>query len=101
MTASHLSREYVDEVQRFLDFCERYASNRDEMSRCPCVKYFNMNRMEPWKIKDHRICNGINKFYMKWAFYGDLENGKNMSAREEVDVEMGNYLEDMIRDFGP
>lgn len=70
MTTSCLSRKYVDGVQKFLDFAKRYAPNREKMFYCPCVKCFNMNRLEPWKIKNHLTCNGIDKFYIQWEFHG-------------------------------
>ena len=51
-------------------------------------------------IREHLLCDGIKKNYTTWIWHGELTNMQKGSQSEPFDVEMGDHLEDMIRDLG-
>ena len=46
------------------------------------------------------MCDGIKKNYTTWIWHGELTNMQSGSQSEPFDVDMGDRLEDMIRDLG-
>ena len=50
-------------------------------------------------IQDHLLCNGIKKNYTTWIWHGELIDMQRGSQSEPFDVEIGDRLEDMIRDI--
>ena len=69
----------------------------DRKHFCPCVNCLNGRRQVLDDIQEHLLFDGIKKNYMTWIWDGELTN---IQRSESIDVEMGDQLEDMIRDFG-
>ena len=46
------------------------------------------------------MCDGIKKNYTTWIWHGEVTDMQSGSQSEPFDVEMGDRLEDMIRDLG-
>ena len=44
------------------------------------------------------MCDGIKKNYTTWIWHGELTDMRSESQSEPFDVEIGDRLEDMIRD---
>jgi len=51
-------------------------------------------------IEDHLLCDGIKKNYTTWIWHSEVTDMQSGSQSEPFDVEMGDHLEDMIRDLG-
>ena len=51
-------------------------------------------------IRDHLLCDGIKKNYTTWIWHGELTEMQRGFQSKPFDVEMGDRLEDMIRDLG-
>jgi len=51
-------------------------------------------------IREHLLYDGIKRNYTTWIWHGELIDMQSGSQSEPFDVEMGDCLEDMIRDLG-
>ena len=98
---SRMSPEYEDGVEQFLQFAsERGRSNEEGKYYCPCINCLNGRRQLLDDIRDHLLCDGIKKNYTTWIWHREVTDMQSGSQSEPFDVEMGDRLEDMIRDLG-
>jgi len=51
-------------------------------------------------VREHLLCDGIKRNYTTWIWHGESTNMQSGFQSEPFDVEMGDHLEDMIRDLG-
>ncbi|KAL5153959.1 hypothetical protein HKD37_19G053423 [Glycine soja] len=101
MNESRMSLEYEDDVEQFLQFAsERGRPNEEGKYYCPCINCLNGRRQLLDDIRDHLLCDGIKKNYTTWIWHGKVTDMQSGSQSESFDVEMGDRLEDMIRDLG-
>jgi len=98
MNESRMSPAYEEGIKEFLQFAfERSRSDEDRKYYCPCINCLNGRRLILDDIPEDLLCDGIKKNYTTWIWHGELID---MSQSEPFDVEMGDRLEDMIRDLG-
>ena len=101
MNESHMSPAYEEGVEEFLQFAfERSLPDEDEILFCPCINCLNGRRQILNDIREHLLCDGFKKNYTTWIWHGELTDMHSGSQSEPFDVEMGDRLEDMIRDLG-
>ena len=101
MNESRMSPEYEDGVEQFLQFAsERDRPNKEGKYYCPCINCLNGRRQLLDDIRDHLFCDGIKKNYTTWIWHREVTDMQSGSQSEPFDVEMGDRLEDMIRDLG-
>ncbi|KAK7279834.1 hypothetical protein RJT34_24892 [Clitoria ternatea] len=100
INARRTSNEYAVGVEAFLEFAKRNVLNNNGRFYCPCVKCLNVKRLSVEEIRDHVICHGFCKNYTTWTWHGELMLIPIVSEAEEVNEEMNDGLEDMIRDIG-
>ena len=67
---------------------------------CPCVKCGNERRQTVDDITTHLICDKIVRTYTKWILHGESPDKAEMSQAESSNAEIGNPIEEMIRDLG-
>ncbi|XP_039138852.1 uncharacterized protein LOC120276193 [Dioscorea cayenensis subsp. rotundata] len=79
MNKSRLSQEYVDGVDRFLDFAFNNSSS-DNKIICPCVKCVNVRWQSREVAFDHLACDGIIQGYTCWFFHGESVPSTNISS---------------------
>ena len=54
MSTNWLSEEYANRIEEFIKFITfQHIANRNELVRCPCVRYCYVKRMKTKEIKDH------------------------------------------------
>ncbi|XP_050909588.1 uncharacterized protein LOC127123413 [Lathyrus oleraceus] len=100
MQKNRLSEEYKKGVLEFLKFAETNLPESNGRFHCPCAKCVNIAPLEAHIVWEHLGVNGICQNYTKWIWHGELSDAPKASPKEEFDVEMGDRLEDMIRDIG-
>ena len=101
MNESRISPEYEEGVEQFLQFVlERSQPDEDGKYYCPCINCLNGRWQIHDDIREHLLCDGIKKNYTTWIWHGELTDMQSGSQSEPFDVEMGDRLEDMIRDLG-
>ncbi|KAI4304998.1 hypothetical protein L6164_028390 [Bauhinia variegata] len=52
------------------------------------------------EIREHVLCDRFCKSYTRWIWHGEQLEMPSMFQREEVDVDVDDQLDDMIRDIG-
>jgi len=67
---------------------------------CPCVKCLNGRRQSLDDIRTHLICHGICPIYTKLIWHGELPQMSSTPPTGPVDEEVGDRIEDMLRDLG-
>jgi len=101
MNESRMSPTYEEDIEEFLQFAfEKSRPNGDEKYYCPCINCLNGRRQILDDIREHLLCDGIKKNCTTWIWHGELIDMKSRSQSEPFNVEMGDRLEDMIRDLG-
>ena len=98
MKTSRINEEYKNGVDHFLEFVQQNAKEMGGKYLCPCVKCGNERQHVVNGIKTHLVCDGIILSYARCIWHGQLPNIPSVSQIEHVDVDMGDRLEDMIRD---
>lgn len=101
MNSNRLSEEYNKGMGEFIQFAFEKLPNNNGKFYCPCVKCLNIPSLYFELIKSDLICHGINQNYTKWIWHGESVNMPSASNTNEVNVDMNNRLDDMIRDIGP
>ncbi|KAH1225203.1 hypothetical protein GmHk_11G032164 [Glycine max] len=89
MKASHISDDYGNGVEQFLQFIEMHAPSLHGKYFYPCVKCANGRHQSLNEIRSHLICHGIIPTYTKWIWYGELPNNASVSHTESVEVDRG------------
>ena len=96
--------EYEAGVEQFIEFARINAPSTDDRFFCPCVNCLNQQKQHSEIIRDHVICDGFIKSYTKWIWHGELVDIERVDTpnvlENEVDLEMDDRLEEMIRDVG-
>ena len=100
MKASCISDKYENGVEELLHFTELNAPSLRGKYFCPCVKCANGRHQSLNNIRSHLICHGIIPNYTKLIWHGELPQKPSVSHTQLVDVDIGNRIEDMIRDLG-
>ncbi|XP_052731652.1 uncharacterized protein LOC128196086 isoform X4 [Vigna angularis] len=98
------TNEYESGVEQFLEFAKMNVPDNNGRFYCPCVNCLNERKLPTEVIREHVLCDGFLKSYTKWTWHGELIDMPSVSDSqvevEEVDLEMGDRLEDMICDVG-
>ncbi|XP_068472457.1 uncharacterized protein [Phaseolus vulgaris] len=98
------TNEYENGVQQFLEFAKVNVPDNNGRFYCPCVNCLNERRLPTEVIREHVLCDGFLKSYTKWIWHGELVDIPSVHMSEveaqEVDLEMDDQLEEMIRDVG-
>ncbi|KAL5180125.1 hypothetical protein HKD37_01G001313 [Glycine soja] len=101
MNQSRISPEYEEGVEQFLQFAsKRGQPDEDGKYYCPCINCLNGRRQILDDIREHLLCDGIKRNYTTWIWHGEMTDMQSGQQSEPFDVEMGDRLEDMIRDLG-
>ena len=100
MQKNHLSDEYKNGVSEFIKFAETKLPNSNGRFYCPCVKCSNVAPITVEDIQFHLSKYGICQNYTTWTWHGEVLDTPNVSQREEAEVDMGDRLEELIRDIG-
>ena len=101
MNGSRISPKYEEGVEQFLQFAsERGRPDEDGKYYCPCINCLNGRRQILDDIREHLLCDGIKRNYTTWIWHGEMIDMQSRPQSEPFDVEMGDRLEDMIRDLG-
>ncbi|KAL5172284.1 hypothetical protein HKD37_16G045071 [Glycine soja] len=101
MNESRISPEYEEGVEQFLQFAsQRGQPDEDGKYYCPCINCLNGRRQILDDIREHLLCDGIKRNYTTWIWHGEMTDMQSGQQSEPFDVEMGDHLEDMIRDLG-
>ncbi|KAL5193052.1 hypothetical protein HKD37_20G055346 [Glycine soja] len=101
MNQSRISPEYEEGVEQFLQFAsQRGQPDEDGKYYCPCINCLNGRRQILDDIREHLLCDGIKRNYTTWIWHGEMTDMQSGQQSEPFDVEMGDRLEDMIRDLG-
>jgi len=100
MKASHISDEYENGVEEFLQFVQRNAQVMHGKYFCSCVKWGNGRQHSVNDIRSHLIHEGIIPNYTKWIWHGELPDMTNVPQTDHVDVQIKDCLEDMISNLG-
>ena len=88
-------------VEQFLQFAlERGQLDEDGKYYCPCINCLNRRRQILDDIRENLLGDGIKKNYTTWIWHDELTDLQRESQSELVDVQMGDHLEEMIRDLG-
>ncbi|XP_006596670.1 uncharacterized protein [Glycine max] len=100
MTRPRISDEYDNGVEDFLQFAKHNAAPIGGLYLCPCVNCLNGRRQYLDDIRTHLICDGISPNYTKWIWHGELPQMSSSPLTAPVDEEVGDHIEDMLRDLG-
>ncbi|KAL3627852.1 hypothetical protein CASFOL_028267 [Castilleja foliolosa] len=102
INAVRTSEEYERGVNEFIEFARNHVPNGNE--RYPCMKCLNHRRLSVREIREHVICDGFNKKYIRWIWHGELDMPNVPEAEEapneDVDETMFDNMEEMINDVG-
>ncbi|XP_027922654.1 uncharacterized protein LOC114180542 [Vigna unguiculata] len=96
------TNEYENGVEEFLEFANMNVPDNNGKFYCPCVNCLNERKLPTDVIREHVLCDGFLKSYTKWIWHGELIDmpSVDVSEVEEVDLEMDDRMEEMIRDIG-
>ncbi|XP_027915074.1 uncharacterized protein LOC114174430 [Vigna unguiculata] len=96
------TNEYENGVEEFLEFANMNVLDNNGKFYCPCVNCLNERKLPTDIIREHVLCDGFLKSYTKWIWHGELIDmpSVDVSEAEEVDLEMDDRIEEMIRDIG-
>ncbi|KAL0546464.1 hypothetical protein IC582_016374 [Cucumis melo] len=86
MMENRMSREYVVEVERFIQFGLSYAKGSNSIS-CPCLKCRNRLLKDVSIVRYHLYANGIDKSYKIWFWHCEDLNSETSSSRMENTVD--------------
>ncbi|KAK7337330.1 hypothetical protein VNO77_17896 [Canavalia gladiata] len=100
INAKRTSDEYENGVEEFLNFAQTNLPESNGQFYCPCVNCLNERRLSVGQIREHILCDGFCKSYTKWTWHGELLGMPSVSQTVEVDINMEDWVEDMIRDVG-
>ena len=100
MKTARITEEYENGVEGFLKFAKDNASDNGGLYFCPCVKCLNGRRHCLDDIRTHLICDGICPTYTKWIWHGELPEMSSTPPTAPVDEQVGDQIEDMLRDLG-
>ncbi|XP_003554943.1 uncharacterized protein [Glycine max] len=100
MTRPRITEEYENGVEDFLQFAAENAADFRGVYFCPCVKCLNGRRQSLDDIRTHLICDGICPTYTRWIWHGELSEMSSTPANVGVHEEVGDRIEDMLRDLG-
>ena len=100
MNASCITEEHENGVEEFLQFAQSNVQAMWGKYFCPCVKCGNGRRQTVDDITTHLICDGIVRTYTKWIWHGESPDKAEMSQAKPSNAEIGNPIEEMIRDLG-
>ena len=100
MNTSRITEQYEHGVEEFLQFAQSKAQPMWGKYFYPCVKCGNGKRQIVDDIRTRLICEGIIRSYTKWIWHGESPDTADMSQAEERNAEIGNPIEEMIRDLG-
>ena len=101
MQKNRLTDEYRNGVSEFLKFAETKLPNSNGVFYCPCVKCGNQAPLKVKDTREHLDVYGIIQSYTTWTWHCEVLDKPSVSKSREVELDMGDRLEDMIRDIGP
>lgn len=110
MQSNRLSDEYAKGVEEFLTFAQTDRTTgvpkidvpeTNVKYSCPCCNCVNRTPQPPSVIRDHLFVYGILPSYTKWIWHGESTDNPSVYRSENVDEDMNDRMEDMIRDIGP
>ena len=100
MKRPRITEEYENGVEDFLQFAKQNAPDFRGVYFCPCVKCLNGRRQSLDDIRTHLICDGICPTYTRWIWHGELSEMPSTPGNVGVHEEVGDRIEDMLRDLG-
>ncbi|KHN12534.1 hypothetical protein glysoja_035341 [Glycine soja] len=100
MKTARITEEYENGVEGFLRQWWNNASDNGGLYFCPCVKCLNGRRQCLDDIRTHLICDGICPTYTKWIWHGELPEMSSTPPTAPTDQQVGDQIEDMLRDLG-
>ena len=59
VSIGYLSTEYVEGINKFLEYAQRNMPNNNGIYLCPCVNCMNLKNKRVKEMKIDLICNGI------------------------------------------
>ena len=83
-----------------MEFAQINVLDNNGMFYCPCVKCLNDRKLNAKEIKEHVLCDRFCKSYTKWVWHGVLLETQCVSQQGNVEMDMSDHIEDMIRDVG-
>lgn len=86
MSVSRLTKEYWDGVDEFIRFAVEHAENPSRII-CPCLHCCFGRGINAAKLKDHLICNRIDKSYTCWTMHGE-------TRKSSIDLEKHEMYQD-------
>ncbi|XP_074364110.1 uncharacterized protein LOC141704846 [Apium graveolens] len=97
--ANRMSKEYKHGVN---DFCKHVGKHAKDIRfiKCPCLKCLNIIEVDGLnKLKEHLMCEGIDKTYTCWTYHGENKGERRSSKFDSnyhfVDKENTNFIEDI------
>ena len=94
------SDEYENRVEEFLQFAQQNEPEMGGVYLCPCVKCLNGQRQSLNDIRTHLGYDGISLTNIKCIWYGKLPQMSTVPPTDAVDVQVGDRIEDKLRDLG-
>jgi len=67
---------------------------------CPCVNSVNGKQLEIRLIREHVLCDGFLKNYIKWIWHGEFVDITPLSDGQYSHIHYEDRMEDMIHDIG-
>ena len=81
--APHISEDYQNGVEDFLQFAQKNALVLATKYFCPCVKCVNGRHQSLNDIRSNLICEGFSPTYTNWIWHGEL---RYISTTPHIDV---------------
>ena len=97
------TNEYENGVEQFLKFANMNIPDNNGRFYWSCVNCLNERKLPTNVIQEHVLCDSFLKSCTRWTWHGELIDMPSVDVseeEEEVDLEMGDRLEEMIRDVG-
>jgi len=67
-----ISVVYENDVKKFLQFAQRNVEAVNGIYFCPCVNCVNGRLLEIRLIREHVLCDGFLKNYIKWIWHREF-----------------------------
>lgn len=101
MKTNTLSMVYEIWVVEFFEFAERKLHDNIEIIYCPCVMCENIIFFKKKVILSHLCCDKISQLCTVQMWHGEVDKNQiTTSHRDEVDIDMDDWIEYMICDIG-
>ena len=86
MLADRSSNEYQTGVEKFVEYCSSVCKNLKSI-KCPCLSCGNTKSVRIKQLKDHLICNGIDRSYQNWTEHGEPKSSDKLCAKDNLNLD--------------